>query len=122
MIRNEAQALTRMDDPWRAEMKTPDDVSAMMRLQALGWGAKRIAAELGCSKNTVKQWLRRGDWRPCATPSRSKQLDGLADWLVERFRQHAGNADVVRQDLATEKGIHVSLRLLRPLGQQIAQA
>lgn len=101
MIRNEAQALTRMDDPWRAEMKTPDDVSAMMRLQALGWGAKRIAAELGCSKNTVKQWLRRGDWRPCATPSRSKQLDGLADWLVERFRQHAGNADVVRQDLAT---------------------
>ena len=110
MIRNEAQALTRMDDPWRAEMKTPDDVSAMMRLQALGWGAKRIAAELGCSKNTVKQWLRRGDWRPCATPSRSKQLDGLADWLVERFRQHAGNADVVRQDLATEKGIHVSLR------------
>ena len=91
-------------------MKAPDDVSAMMRLQALGWGAKRIAAELGCSKNTVKHWLRRGDWRPCATPSRSKRLDGLADWLAERFRQHAGNADVVRQDLAAEKGIHVSLR------------
>jgi transposase len=89
-------------------MKAPDDVSAMVRLKALGWGAKRIAAELGCSKNTVKRWLRYGDWRPCATPSRSKKLDGLADWLAERFRRHAGNADVIRQELAAEKGIQVS--------------
>ena len=40
MIRNEDQALERTDDPRRAEMKTPDDVSAMVRLKALGWGAK----------------------------------------------------------------------------------
>ena len=32
----------------RDEMKTPDDVAAMVRLKQLGWGAKRIAAELGC--------------------------------------------------------------------------
>ena len=91
-------------------MKTPDDVSAMVRLKDLGWGAKRIAAELGCSKNTVKRWLRYGDWRPCVTPSRSKKLDGLSDWLAERFRRHRGNADVIRQELAQEKDIHVSLR------------
>jgi transposase len=91
-------------------MKTPDDVSAMVRLKELGWGAKRIAAELGCSKNTVKRWLRYGDWRPCVTPSRSKKLDGLSDWLAERFRRHRGNADVIRQELAQEKEIHVSLR------------
>ncbi|MFC5505215.1 helix-turn-helix domain-containing protein, partial [Bosea massiliensis] len=91
-------------------MKTPDDVSAMVRLKGLGWGAKRIAAELGCSKNTVKRWLRYGDWRPCVTPSRSKKLDGLSDWLAERFRRHRGNADVIRQELAQEKDIHVSLR------------
>ena len=30
--------------------------------------------------------------------------------MAERFRQHAGTADVVRQDLANEKNIHVSLR------------
>jgi hypothetical protein len=41
-------------------MKSPVDVSAMVRLKGLGWGAKRIAAELGCSK---KRWLRHGDWR-----------------------------------------------------------
>ena len=91
-------------------MKTPDDVSAMVRLKALGWGSKRIAAELGCSRNTVKRWLQYGDWRPCVTPSRSRKLDGLADWLAERFRRHAGNADVIRQELAQEKDIHVSLR------------
>ncbi|HEY5798561.1 MAG TPA: IS21 family transposase [Bosea sp. (in: a-proteobacteria)] len=91
-------------------MRTPDDVSAMVRLKGLGWGAKRIAAELGCSKNTVKRWLRYGDWRPCVTPSRSKKLDGLSDWLAERFRRHRGNADVIRQELAQEKDIHVSLR------------
>ena len=34
----------------------------------------------------------------------------MTDWLAERFRQHACNADVVRQDLANEKDIHVSLR------------
>ena len=31
----------------RVEMKAPDDVAAMVRLKQLGWGAKRIAAELG---------------------------------------------------------------------------
>jgi transposase len=34
----------------------------------------------------------------------------LADWLGERFHRHAGNADVLRQELAREKGVIVSLR------------
>ena len=104
------QSSLRVRDPRGEEMKTPDDVSSMARLKALGWGAKRIAAELGCSKNTVKRWLRYGEWRPCVTPSRSRKLDGLADFLAERFRRHAGNCDVIRQELASEKGIHISLR------------
>jgi hypothetical protein len=51
-----------------------------------------------------------GDWQRCASPSRSKKLDGLSEWLRECFRRHAGNADVVRQELAREKTITVSLR------------
>ena len=98
------------DSQRRELMKAPDDVSAMLRLKGLGWGSKRIAAELGCSRNTVRHWLAQGDWRPCASPSRSKKLDGLSDWLRERFSRHAGNADVVRQELAQEKGVGVSLR------------
>jgi hypothetical protein len=63
----------------RDVMKAPDEVSAMQRLKGLGWGSKRIAAELGCSRNTVRYWLAQGDWRPCASPSRSKKKDGLSE-------------------------------------------
>ncbi|WP_029032409.1 helix-turn-helix domain-containing protein, partial [Salinarimonas rosea] len=70
-----------MDDAWMhrcpqeqiargLEMKEPDEVSAMLSLKALGWGSKRIAAELGCSRNTVRRWLRAGGWRPPTSPSR----------------------------------------------------
>ena len=120
------EASPRTDDLRRDAMKAPDDVSAMIRLKSLGWGSKRIAAELGCSRNTVRRWVSAGDWRPCRSPSRSKRLDGLGDWLAERFRRHAGNADVVRQELAREKGIVVSLRTIEravaPLRRELVAA
>lgn len=91
-------------------MVEPEVVSAMLRLKQLGWGTRRIAVELGVSRTTVKDWLAAGGWQVFAQPRRRKKLDGHADWLRERFRQHRGNADVVRQDLACEQGIAVSLR------------
>jgi DNA-binding NarL/FixJ family response regulator len=41
-------------DPWGERMLAPDEVAAMVQLHKLGWGSKRIAGELGCSRNTVK--------------------------------------------------------------------
>jgi DNA-binding NarL/FixJ family response regulator len=41
-------------------MEKPEDVAAMLRLRAAGWGKKRIAAELGCSKNTVRRYVEQG--------------------------------------------------------------
>ena len=92
-------------------MKTRDDVSAMLRLKALGWGSKRIAVELRCSPGTVRLWSARGMWRPYTSPSRSRKLDGLSDWLRERFRLRNGNTDGIRQELAREKNIIVGLRV-----------
>src|SRR5512143_4099411 len=89
-------------------METPGDVAVMLRLAELGWGSKRIAAELGCSRTTAKRYLRQGGWASCR--GRPSALAGLEGWLAERFRQHRGNADVVRQELAREHGIRVSLR------------
>ena len=43
-------------------METPGDVAVMLRLADLGWGLKRIAGELGCSRTTVKRYLRQGGW------------------------------------------------------------
>ena len=37
----------------RQPMETPEDVQAMLKLASLGWGAKRVDRELGCSRNTV---------------------------------------------------------------------
>jgi transposase len=104
------ERLPRTEGLRRDEMKEPDEVSAMLRLKALGWGSRRIASELGCSRTTVRRWLGQGEWRRPAAVSRPKGLDGLEAWVEERFRRHAGNADVVRQELAAEKGVAVSLR------------
>ncbi len=43
-------------------------------------------------------------------------------WLSERFRRHAGNADVVRQELAAERGIEVSLRTVERAVAPLRQA
>jgi transposase len=104
------QGAPRADDPRREVMRTPDEVAAMLRLRALGWGAKRIAAEFGCSRATVRRYLAAGGWTACRMPRRRRALDGLEDWLGERFRRHRGNADVVRQELLAEHRIAVSLR------------
>ena len=100
----------RLDGLRGEEMRTPDEVAAMVHLRVLGWGSRRIAAELGCSRNTVKRYLSAGSWTGYRPGSRAGRLAGLEDWLAERFRRHRGNADVVRQDLAREHGVVVSLR------------
>ena len=66
-------------------MKRRRDVSAMLRLKARGWGLRRIAAKLRCSRSTVRRWLAQGEWRPHPSRSRPAKLDGLSDWLRERF-------------------------------------
>src|SRR5512134_3440165 len=91
-------------------METPGDVAVMLRLAELGWGSKRIAFELGCSRTTVKRYLRQGGWASYRGRGRPSALAGLEGWLAERFRRHRGNADVVRQELAREHGVRVSLR------------
>jgi transposase len=102
----------RLEQPWGEAMQTPDEVEAMLRLHGFGWGTRRIAAELGCSRTTVQRHVSAGEWRGYRRAARPSKLAGRTAWLAERLRQHRGNADVVRQDLAREFGIIVSLRTL----------
>ncbi|WP_342242206.1 IS21 family transposase [Inquilinus sp. OTU3971] len=104
------------------QMREPDEVAAMLRLKALGWGVRRIARELGCSHMTVRRYLAAGGWTAYQKPERPRMLDGLEDWLAERFRQHRGNADVVRQELAREHGLVVSLRTVERAVAPLRQA
>src|SRR5574340_934859 len=100
----QGQGSPRGNDPRGETMLAPDEVAAMVRLHGLGWGSRRIAGELGCSRNTVKRYLAAGAWAPIRQPRRRRRLDGLEEWLAERFRRHRGNCDVVRQDLLRERG------------------
>jgi len=104
------QSSPRGFEPWEERMLAPDEVASMVRLHQLGWGTRQIGAKLGCSRNTVKRYLAAGGWVAIRPARRRRRLDGLEDWLKERFRQHRGNCDVVRQDLLREHGVTVSLR------------
>ena len=59
----------------------PEEVSAILRLKELGWGAKRISRELGISRNTAKDYIAAGGWTPYRQPQRKKALDGQEAWL-----------------------------------------
>lgn len=104
------QPASRGELPRREVMQAPEEVAAMLRLKALGWGVRRIASELGCSHMTVRRYLAAGCWLAHRGRGRPRTLAGLEDWVAERFRRHAGNADVVRQELEREKGIRLTLR------------
>ena len=88
-------------------MQTPEDVQAMLKLSSLGWGAKRISRELGCSRKHGAQLPapRRLAAVPTAGTATGPADVPYRDWLDERFRQHRGNCDVVRQELQREHGI-----------------
>jgi transposase len=94
----------------------------MLRLSVLGWGGKRNAAELGCSRATVKRYLAADGWVRYRRPRPGRALDGMEIRVAERFRQHRGNADVVRQDLAREHGVTVSLRAVERAVSPLRQA
>ena len=102
-------------------MLEPEAVSAILRLSELGWGSKRISRELGISRNSVREYIAAGGWTPYRQPERKKALDGLDAWLRERFRRHRGNADVLRQELAVEKALCVSLRTVERAVQPFRQ-
>src|SRR5579859_52716 len=104
------QAAPRGEVPRREVMRTPDEVAAMLRLKSLGWGIRRIAKELGCSHMTVRRYVAEGGWVAYRGRGRPRALSGHEEWLSDCFRRHAGNADVVRQELEREKGIRLSLR------------
>ena len=91
-------------------MLQAEEVMSMVRLHQCGWGAKRIAKEFGCARNTVRRYLREGGVVSYRQPVRRTAFDGLDDWLGERFFRHEGNADVIRQELASEHGIVIGLR------------
>lgn len=95
-------------------MVEPEIVRQMRALAAQRWGAKRIAGELGVSRNTVRRYLRGGAAAETQVRPKGRRLDEAARVkAVECFETVAeGNAVVVHEELARE-GVSASLRTVQ---------
>lgn len=91
-------------------MKGPEEVLTMKTLYTKGHSPRKIAKLLGCSHHAVSRYVRNG-FEAAAREHPPSALDPHTEFLLERFLQHQGNADVVRQELAAELGIEVSVAM-----------
>lgn len=104
-------------------MIEPDEVRAILELGRRGWGAKRIAKELGFSRNTVRLYLRRGErtGRP-VRPKRRRLTEEQRELAVKLLEGVAeGNAVVVQRELRKE-GVEASLRTVERAVEGARQA
>lgn len=103
--------------PLRSEvlkMIEPDIIRQIRELAGRGWGSKRIAAELGVARNTVRRYLRGGaaaeaQIRPAR---RCLDEDGRAEAKQLFTGLAEGNAVVIAGELAN-RGISVSPRTVQ---------
>jgi len=65
-------------------MLEPDEVAAMVRLHEMGWGAKRLAREFGCARNTVRRYLRAGG-RLIVSPNVARRWTGWRNGFASGF-------------------------------------
>lgn len=112
MSTDETMALPRMAE--EVEMVEPEVVRRMRQLSELGWGAKRIALEVGVARNTVRRYLRGGEsagvqHRPGA---RALDEDGRAQARQLFATSAAGNAVVVTRELR-RRGLDASVRTVQ---------
>lgn len=92
-------------------------------LREAGWGARRIAAEVGVARNTVRRYLRSSRASVQIRPGRrALDEDGRAQARELLFGAAGGNAGVVQQMLA-ERGIEVGVRAVqRAVAEQRREA
>ncbi|BDU77303.1 helix-turn-helix domain-containing protein [Mesoterricola sediminis] len=73
-----------------ARMLGDGAVAQIFALQNLGWSIRKIAREVGLSRNTVRDWLRGGPDRSYGNGSRAGLLDRYYFWIQNQFNAGAG--------------------------------
>jgi transposase len=95
-------------------MIEPEIVRQIKALFEMGWGARRVAREVGVARQTVRRYLRGGDAAEVQVRPRRRALDD--HWRAEAVRLFEttaeGNAVVVR-DLLAERGVDVDVRVVQ---------
>lgn len=89
-------------------------VRQMRTLADAGWGAKRIARELGVARNTVRRYLRGGEVAEEQVRPTARRLDDdAAAKAVALFEGAAAGNAVVVQQMLTEGGVEASVRTVQ---------
>jgi transposase len=95
-------------------MVEAEAVREMRELAAKGWGAKRIARELGLARNTVRRYLRDGPAAEVQERPTARCLDEVA--RAEAVSLFEGTADfnaVVVADILAQRGVEASVRTVQ---------
>lgn len=95
-------------------MVDAEGVRQIRELARRGWGAKRIARELGIARNTARRYLRGGDAAETQTRPAARALDDAT--RAEAVRLFEGTAQgnaVVAAQLLRDRGIDASVRTVQ---------
>ena len=63
-------------------MVKSEEIEPMLEMQAHGLGAKRIAAELGCARNTVRRYLERAIVGRSTRPIRRRLAESTTNLIA----------------------------------------
>lgn len=95
-------------------MVEPEIVRQIRTLAGRGWGAKRIAQELGLARNTVRRYVRGGDAALVQTRPGRRALDEVTRTeAVRLFDEVAEGNAVVVADILRERGVVVGPRVVQ---------
>lgn len=104
-------------------MIEPEVVRHMRLLHEAGWGAKRIAQEVGVARNTVRRYLRSRSADVQVRPSRRALDDDARSQARDLYVGAAGGNAVVVQQLLGERGLEASVRTVqRAVSEQRREA
>lgn len=97
------------------EAMVEQEVVRQMRVLAeAGWGAKRIAREVGVARNTVRRYLRsRGEAEKQKRPQARRLTQAEQKRAVELWEGQAEGNAVVVQALLAEQGVEASVRTVQ---------
>src|SRR5262249_6837488 len=86
-------------------MLEPEVVSRIRLLRQLGWGARRIAEEVGVARNSVRRYVREGTSAERQVRPGARTLDASQEATARELLDGpaAGNAVVVRRLLAEQE-------------------
>ncbi len=95
-------------------MVEAEAVREMRELAAKGWGAKRIARELGLARNTVRRYLRGGPAAEIQERPTARCLDDVARAEALALFDGAGDRNaVVVADILAQRGVEASVRTIQ---------